>query len=150
MKYLILILMLLSGSASAFSSATPVVNGYVSLYGCPSGQSSCWLPLNPSPQTVTTVAAGSLVLKASSGALYGFTVTSGASAGYVLVFDAVAAPADGTVTPAMCYKIAATSTISMPYNPPALFATGITVVFSTTGCFTKTVSATAFISGQVQ
>jgi hypothetical protein len=39
-------------------------------------------------------------------------------------------------------------------DPPAYNAgaavTGITAVFSTTGCFTKTASATAFIRGKAQ
>ena len=34
--------------------------------------------------------------------------------------------------------------------PPDKYTIGITVVFSTTGCLTKTASATAFISGNVQ
>ena len=98
----------------------------------------------------TSAAASALVVKSSPGNLYGFSVTSGASAGFVLVFNATAAPADGAVTPAACYAIAANSSLSVSWQPgpPLWLDTGITLVFSTTGCFTKTASATAFISAQ--
>jgi hypothetical protein len=101
---------------------------------------------------VTGSAAANLVLKAGAGNLYSFQVTSGASAGFVLVFDATSAPADGAVTPKKCYQLAANGTLGASWipGPPLNFATGITVSFSTTGCFTKTASATAFISGEVQ
>jgi len=98
--------------------------------------------------TATTVAAGSQVLKASAGNLYGLNVVSGASAGYVMVFNATSAPADGVVTPAQCFVLAANSSMQISYNTPIRMTTGCTVVFSTTGPFTKTISATAFISGQ--
>lgn len=101
---------------------------------------------------VTSAVANNLVLKAGAGNLYGFQVTSGASAGYVMVFNATSAPADGAVTPIKCMALAANSTIGVDYRsgPPPVFSTGITVVFSTTGCFTKTASATAFISGEAK
>jgi hypothetical protein len=99
---------------------------------------------------VSAAAEGSHVLKASAGNLYSLVVTSGASAGYVMIFNATSAPADGAVTPTECIVIAANSTISLNYSgPPEAFATGITAVFSTSGCFTKTISATAFFSGKV-
>lgn len=96
----------------------------------------------------TSVAAGSLVLKASAGNLYGFEVTTGGSAGYVMIFNATSAPADGTVTPVKTFVVAANATVAFAWDTPLRFSTGITVVFSTTGPFTKTISATAFISGQ--
>jgi len=98
---------------------------------------------------VTTVAAGSLVLKASSGNLYSVNITSGASAGYLMLFNSTTAPADGTVTPIKVMPIAANAGLVVNFNPPIRFGTGITAVFSTTGPFSKTISATAFISGDV-
>lgn len=96
---------------------------------------------------VTTAVASSLVIKASPGSLYGASLTAGASAGYLLIIDAIAAPADGAVTPKYCQAVAANQTIEMPwYAVPFKFNVGIVAVFSTTGCFTKTASATAFIS----
>ncbi len=100
------------------------------------------------PMTTTSAAASSLVLKASAANLYRVVVTSGASAGYVMIFNATSAPADGAVTPVDCRAIAANASLSISYaDAPARLTTGATVVFSTTGCFTKTASATAFITG---
>lgn len=98
--------------------------------------------------TVATAAvAGSLVVKASAGNLYGFNVAAGASAGFVMLFNANSAPADGAVTPLKVYALAANATMEMAFTPPIRCSAGITLVFSTTGPFTKTISATAFISG---
>lgn len=100
---------------------------------------------------VTAAVASSVVAKASAGNLYGLNVTSGASAGYVMLFNAVSAPADGAVAPARCIPLAANTGIELGWRSvPVVFSTGITVVFSTTGCFTKTASATAFISADAK
>ena len=99
----------------------------------------------------STAAEGARVLKATAGNVYSISVTSGASAGYVMVFNSATAPADGAVTPVKCWSLAATSSMHMTFNPvPMHLGTGVTVVFSTTGCFTKTASATAHISGEVR
>ena len=90
-------------------------------------------------------AEGSLVIKSSAGNLFGVSVVSGASAGYLLTFNATSAPSDGAVTPADCIPVAANSQTSLPlpiYGD--YYSTGITLVFSTSGCFTKAVSNTAF------
>lgn len=97
--------------------------------------------------TVTSAVASSLIGKASAGNLYGLNVVAGASAGFVMIFNATSAPADGAVTPVKCWSIAANSTLDVQWRAlPIYFATGITAVFSTTGCFSKTASATAFFS----
>lgn len=95
--------------------------------------------------TQTTVAAGSLIAKASAGNCYGFNVVSGASAGYFMLFNSATVPADGTVTPFRVYVMAANSSLGVSWDVPRRFGTGIVGVFSTTGPFTKTISATAFI-----
>lgn len=100
--------------------------------------------------TATTVAAGSLVLKASAGNLYGINITAGASAGYLMIFNATSAPADGTVTPIFCMAVAANASLAFQWDTPVVCSAGITAVFSTTGPFTKTISATAFISGMAK
>lgn len=106
---------------------------------------------NGTTGSATSAVASSLVLKASSGNLYSVNVTTGATAGFVMFFNATAAPADGAVTPVYCSVLAANSSFNMANTAiPALFGTGIVVVFSSTGCFTKAASATAFISGQFQ
>lgn len=99
---------------------------------------------------VSTTAESSRVFKSGAGNAYEWQVSTGIVAGYVLVFDATAAPADGVVTPIQCVAVAASSTVgSTMHTLPERFATGYTVVFSTTGCFTKTASATAFIRARV-
>lgn len=66
-------------------------------------------------------------------------------AGYLMTFDATSVPADGAVTPKECIPVPAGS-----YGAHELVATqdnygaGLVLVYSTTGCFTKTASATAF------
>ena len=106
---------------------------------------------NPITSVQSATAEGSHVLKSSQGYLNGFSATSGASAGYVLIFDATSAPADGTVTPKFCYYVPANNTTGASWiSYPAPFSNGIVIVFSTTGCFTKTISNTAFFSAQVQ
>jgi hypothetical protein len=101
------------------------------------------------PSTATTVAAGSLILKASAGQLYSVSCTTGASAGYLMIFNSTTVPADGVVTPVYVASIPATTTYSTDFEFPIYCATGCTLVFSTTGPFTKTISATAFLSGQI-
>lgn len=97
----------------------------------------------------TSVAGSNVVLKSGAGNLYGVNIVTGGSAGYLMVFDATAAPGDGTVTPIKVYVVAANSSFSIAPSaiPLARCSTGITLVFSTTGPFSKTASATAFISG---
>ena len=78
-------------------------------------------------------------------------VTAGAAAGYLMTFDAVSAPADGAVTPVECIAVAANQTGSLDFGETAeQYVTGLTAVFSTTGCFSKTGSATAFFKARAQ
>ena len=96
--------------------------------------------------TQTATAAGSIVLKAAAGVLTGFSVTSSSTtAGYVMVFDSATVPSDGTVTPKFCYYLTAPGTVAASWlQYPVPFANGISVVFSSTGCYTKTISNTGF------
>lgn len=95
---------------------------------------------------------GSHVLKASAGNLYDAYVTTGTTPGYLMTFNATSAPADGAVTPIDCIQAPPSQTTALftLASPPEVFSTGITIVFSTTGCFTKTVSATVFFHGRIQ
>jgi hypothetical protein len=104
--------------------------------------------VNAIAANATAAVNSALVLKASAGNLYGLNIVAGASAGYVMLFDATSAPGDGAVTPKYCLPIAANAGIDLNWRSmPMAFATGITAVFSTTGCYSKTASATAFIGG---
>ena len=97
----------------------------------------------------TSAAASSLVLKASAGNLLSLACAPTAT-GYLMLFDATSAPADGAVAPKWVQPVFANGGASWSWSNPMSFATGVVAVFSSTGPFTKTASATAFISGQVQ
>lgn len=98
---------------------------------------------------VTAAAGSSQVVCAAACNLYGFNLTSGASAGTIYVFNATALPSNGAVTPVKCYEIAANSSVGVGYDPPLRMSTGATVGFGTgTNCFSLTASTTAFISGE--
>lgn len=103
----------------------------------------------------STAAEGSHVLCTGPCNLYNVTVTIGATSGWLLLFDATAAPADGAVTPIWWFPVASNATnggatANWGPGPPLGTTTGLTAVFSTTGPFTKTVSATAAFSAGVQ
>lgn len=94
-----------------------------------------------------TSAVASSVSKGAPSNVYSWHGVAGASAGFFQVFNATSAPADGAVTPLECYPVAANGGVVVSNGPIAVnFSTGFTLVFSTTGCFTKTASATAFMS----
>lgn len=99
------------------------------------------------PQATTAVASN-LVLCSAACNFYGAALTTGAVGGYLMVFNATSAPADGAVTPTICRAIGANSSVEVDYSTsPRRMSTGATAVFSTTGCYTKTASATAAIEG---
>jgi hypothetical protein len=108
--------------------------------------------LNAASHAQTSSLASSVVAKSSAGTLYSFSVvadsTLNASAWYVLIFDATSFPANGAVTPAKCYYVPqGQSTLGGTFAAGgSAFTTGIVVGVSTTGCFTLTSSAHAFIS----
>lgn len=99
----------------------------------------------------STAAESSHIFCTTQCSVWSLVVTSGAVAGYVLTFNAVSAPADGAVTPVDCVVLPANSTVSISYDPgPSDYmTTGYTAVFSSTGCLTKTASATAIFKGRV-
>lgn len=99
----------------------------------------------------STSAESSLVVKTGPGQLQDFTLNIGGTAGYVMVFDATAAPSDGSVTPRFCVPVQSNSTnggVSVTWINPIAFQTGIVVTFSTTGCLSKTAANAAFISAE--
>lgn len=107
----------------------------------------------PSPLFVQTAAlASSLVLKAAAGSLYACYVTTGPTAGFLMLFDATSVPANGTVAPKNCIYCPANATteIELPFLTVEPFTNGITAAFSSTGPFTLTASSTVFIKGIVQ
>jgi len=104
---------------------------------------------------VSAAAENNHVLKATPGNLYSiYAANLTATAGFLVVLNVTAAPADGAITPLECAALPANGNASISYNsgPPSVFSTGITaVVTSATTCFTKTTGViTAFIRGSVQ
>ena len=97
--------------------------------------------------------AANLVVTNAAGNLYSFTVSADstlyASDYFVMAYDATSAPADGAVTPKLCYQVASgTRSVSASFPNPVAFTAGIVLGVSTTGCFTKTASThAAFIEG---
>lgn len=105
--------------------------------------------------SATQAAASNSVLKGSAGILRSLTVTIGATAGWVMVFDATTLPGNGATTTTLkwCYPVNSDGTkggIDKDWNTPLTFTTGITVGFSSTACNSLTASATAFFYGEVQ
>jgi hypothetical protein len=104
---------------------------------------------------VSNAAESSHVLKASAGSLWGVYATNlTGTAGFLVVLNATAAPADGAITPLACVPLTANGVASINFmpGPPSAYSTGITaVVTSATTCFAKTTGViTAFIGGEVQ
>lgn len=99
---------------------------------------------------VSPSAEGSRVFCAAACNLWSIYITTGASAGFLMTFNATSAPAEGAVTPIECVQVAANSTVALSFGsgPPDRYSTGATAVFSTTGCFNKTISATAFFKAR--
>ena len=110
----------------------------------PSGDSSAAL----TPNAANAVSSG-LLLKGSAGNLHRLNCVSGGTAGYVMVLDLAALPgADGTVAPKFVMPINPNTGISELFDPPLRFANGIALMFSSTGPYALTRSATAFLSGE--
>lgn len=133
------------------SGCTPVSAGApLPVAGTPTAAASSALT-----STTSAALAANAVIKASAGNLYSFQVSADATlsgaAWWIMIYNAAAAPADGAVTPLKCYAMATnTAVFSAAFSTPIAFSTGITIGVSTTGCFTKTASTHAFISGDAQ
>ncbi len=104
------------------------------------------------PIQATTAAGNSLVLSAGPCLFFSAYVVADAShAGWLLVYDLAAAPADGAVTPFMAVPVAANAGnggLPSPFAHPC--QNGCVLVFSTTGPFSQTTSVgtAQFLSGQ--
>jgi hypothetical protein len=113
--------------------------------------------LTPATPVSCTALCANLVVKASAGTLYSFEIaadsTLSGAAWWEMVYNATSAPADGAgQTPLKCYAApSGTTTFNGSFTSGGIAAsTGITIGVSTTGCFTKTASTHAMISGDFQ
>lgn len=68
--------------------------------------------------------------------------------GYLMVFDAIAKPNDGAVTPKYVARVYGDAGRDIAWPKPLMCLAGCTAVFSTTGPLTLT-AANAFLAGQV-
>lgn len=104
------------------------------------------------PSAPGTATVSNVVLKSTAALLYGFQVTTGATAGIVFVFDNTALPSNGAVTAAMgvkkYYQLAANSTLGVSYSPPLDMANGAVIGFSSGALLTLTASTTAVMGGE--
>jgi hypothetical protein len=85
------------------------------------------------PSANSGALAASLVVKPTSGLLYGFTVTStNVAAQFIQVFDASSLPANAAV-PLFAFNVAAASYIAFSWMPyPRAFRNGLVLCNSTT------------------
>jgi hypothetical protein len=127
------------------------VNVIACVFACAVTAPRAWAYEPGITPVVSAGAEASHLIRGAPGNLYSLYVTTGAVAGYVMTFNAITAPADGAVAPIECVAAPANSTISISFNgPPDIYSLGIVAVFSSTGCFTKTASATAFFKARAQ
>lgn len=103
---------------------------------------------------VTAASAATLVGRAAPGRLFKvFAANQTATAGFLVVLNLTAAPADGAVTPLACVPLPASGTANIDYPVrSAAFNTGVVVVLTSgANCFTKTTGViSGFISIQLE
>lgn len=152
-----------TGTSSGLLTANLYFNGafWDRVRGDVTGAYVVQTPTAAAANAITPV-AGSLVAsitaKAAPGNLYSVSITTGASAVYLYVFNATAAPADGAVTAGnasgnyqVCTAVGATTTFTQPFEIPERYSVGITPVVSSTACGTLTKATTAvFIKSRAQ
>ena len=97
----------------------------------------------------TVAAAGSLVVMTRPGNVYQVSATNASGAGFLLAYDAIAAPADGAgQTPIACLGVELTTTtrtLSFSPGPALAVKNGLVLVYSTgANCYTQT-TGTAFL-----
>lgn len=102
----------------------------------------------------STVAEGNHIITTTAGNL-NWVYANVPDVGYIMVFDATEDPADGSVTPVIVIPVLPSLATSVVWGVnfgayPAYFSNGIVVVFSTTGPFTKTESASAYFTWNAQ
>jgi hypothetical protein len=174
MRLLLLSLLLLLAACAGdrLHAQTQVTPGYqVTNTSDPGDTHTSWQPTTPStplpvtmspssavgviPSPLAPALATAQIIKGSGGSLYSFEVsadsTLSAAAWWILIYDAAADPGNGTVAPRKCYAQATgVTSVAYAWTVPIAFKTGIVIVVSTTGCYTETQSAHAFISGDAQ
>ncbi len=98
----------------------------------------------------TPQASSALTPRSAAKVLRAINVVAGASAGYIMLFDATAEPSAGTVSPKRCWTIAANGSFEKEFVEGLRLTNRATISFSTTGPFTYKPRATACISAEVE
>lgn len=89
----------------------------------------------------TPTSSPSYQFKEGPGVIHSFSATTTDTTAWLMIFDATAVPANGTVTPKYSYAINGGS-IALNFEPnPAIFTNGFCACVSTTGPFSKTLSS---------
>ena len=121
------------------------------LFAWPAWAQDMPAPLNQYfiPSQASANAVSNFVFVAPRRALYSLTLVTGASSGFLMVFDAAALPSNGAVTPVWCIPVIAASGYAVQWQSPLVATTGVVAAFSTgANCDTLTASATAKFMGQ--
>jgi hypothetical protein len=103
--------------------------------------------------TFSSGAASGVVAYAGVGQLVGINAVNGTTAGYAVLYDAVAVPADGALTPSLvrwCMPLAASTGIYTPFTAPLPFYNGVTFFVTSGGCTSKTAVAYGYVGAQVR
>jgi hypothetical protein len=98
----------------------------------------------------TPAAAASLIAKVAAGIAQSYAAVNGGTAGWLMAFDSATLPTNGAVGASLigCWPIAANGLISR--DQPLPFANGLTLVLSSTGCFTLTLQTGSGNLGYLQ
>ena len=102
------------------------------------------------PPVHSSVIEASHVMCRQACSLAGATITTGASSGFFMLFDATSDPSDGAVVPVYCLAVASGQSTSFSSQNFGRFVNGLVFVFSTgANCVTKAESPTAFFTGVI-
>lgn len=101
------------------------------------------------PQANTALASGS-VLKPGAGTLFALNMNA-TETGYFMLVDSASIPASGSVSPLRVWYFDSSTlaTLDKTFQPPLSLASGIAVLFSSSGPFTFTPATAAQIAGEV-
>lgn len=139
-----------SGGASSLNQTTPGTTNGVNIN--PTNTSTAAIaPLSSSAAEASRVACSAACN------LFDVSVTTGAAAGFFIIWNGTSAPANGAIAGGgganqwtNCIQTPANATPSAFFgNIPGRFSTGATLLFSTTGCYNYTASATAAFTWRV-
>ncbi len=106
----------------------------------------------------STAAEASHIVCAAACNIFDVTVTTGAAAGFFIVWNDTTAPANGAIAGgggatawSKCIQVAANSSTALNYTLlPLRMSTGAVLLYSTTGCYNFTASATASFDWRVK